>query len=500
MRPGAATVAAALAAAALAALAAHAAAKPQVEHVVVLMLENRSFDHMLGFLAANKSLGINGCYAGRPGCTNPLDPTDPASPLVPYTDDAVYVQVSDPHHSFEATTAQVYGGRQAVPGHDDDPPMSGFIANYENGSLIMSCFAPEHVPAMTTLATEFAVLDAWHSAIPGPTEVNRLMTMSATSHGSAANDKLRLALGYPQRTVFEQLDDSSFNRTWGVFFELFPTALFLDYPRQPKNWKKLHTMETFRKKAAAGDLPSFSFLEPQYYDITELFPANDMHPDHDVAAGDKLVADVYEAVRSGPKWNSTLLLVVYDEHGGFPDSVKPPATGVPSPDGIVADDVQPPFDFDRLGVRVPAIAVSPLIRRNTVVSSLHSHSSIPATVRELLTPDQAPLTARDAWAKPFGAAVLNLDEPRTDCPASVPHASSHRGVTPGLLEGDAIGSRPLHEFQQSIVSAAAGLRGVDRPPRGITEREAARFCSGELARLVRRPLADTAAMFGPGPL
>lgn len=495
-----------LAACALAALACalcSAVASP-VDHVVVLVLENRSYLHLLGFHPSHTS----SCpvEADPTSCAVPRDPLDPSSELVHANADAVYRQVADPRHSYNATMMQVYGDR--VAGKGVAPTMSGFVADYLNRTPdqdeIMACFSGEHVPTTYALASEFALLSRWFSGIPGPTEVNRLMVNSATSDGSATNNHTRLAAGYPQRTIFESLDDSASNATWGVYFDLFPTALFFDYPRRPSNWGKLHGWNQFHKDAAAGTLPSYSFLEPRYYDVTELFPANDNHPDHDVSLGERLVADVYASLRASPKWNRTLLLVTYDEHGGFPDPVPPPSSGVPSPDGVVADDVVPPFNFDRLGVRVPAIAVSPLIPRGTVVGKAprheYSHSSIPATVRELLAPDQPFLTARDAWSDSF-ASVLSLSEPRTDCPKTMPVPGSHRGVTPGVPVGDEIGRRPLHGFQKSMVAAAEGLNGntAPAPLDSLSSRQAAEFIARETNRLLRRPVTDMAGVFGSAP-
>lgn len=111
--------------------------------------------------------------------------------------------------------------------------------------------------------------------------------------------------------------------------------------------------------------------------------ANDQHPDHDVSAGDQLIKDVYEAVRSSPLWEKTALVITYDEHGGFYDHVPPP-TGVPNPDGLNSTD--DPFDFTRLGVRVPTVVISPWVKQGTVVHAKpagegqYEHSSIISTV------------------------------------------------------------------------------------------------------------------------
>lgn len=148
-----------------------------IEHVIVLMLENRSFDHMLGFL---KTLvpDLEGCVPDAKGCSNPTDLSDPTSAAVTVDDTAVYSQVS-PSHSIAGTTEQIY------PASSTEPTMQGFIASYAgkttNGADIMKCFSPDHLPVMSNLTREFTIIDGWHAGVPGPTMPNRAYAISATS-------------------------------------------------------------------------------------------------------------------------------------------------------------------------------------------------------------------------------------------------------------------------------------------------------------------------------
>ncbi|CAA0833501.1 Non-specific phospholipase C2 [Striga hermonthica] len=191
-------------------------------------------------------------------------------------------------------------------------------------------------------------------------------------------------------------------------------------------------------------------------------PANDDHPSHDVHQGQMFVKEVYEALRSGPQWNETLLVITYDEHGGFYDHVPTPNVGVPSPDGIVGPD---PFyfKFDRLGVRVPTIAVSAWINKGTVVhgpngsptpTSEYEHSSIPATVRKIFNLTSPPLTKREEWAGTFDSILNILKEPRTDCPEQLPSPVEIR-------QGEANEDAQVSEFQQELIQLAAVLKGED---------------------------------------
>jgi phospholipase C len=330
----------------------------------------------------------------------------------------------DPAHSVPDTTEQVFCG---APESTNPAPMNGFAMSGIHRSIgpqvPFGMFSPQHVPIMSTLAAEFAVFDRYHSSIPGPTQVNRMYVNTATSHGAAFNNDQQLIEGYPQHTIFEDIDKSGLD--WGIFYAEVPSVLFLSYVRKPSSLKNLHTYEDFRARAASGTLPTYSFMEPRYFAVTNAFDATDQHPSHSMAAGEGFIKEIYEELRASPKWNNTLFIVTYDEHGGFFDHVPTPVEGVPNPDGMVSAD--PPFNFTRLGVRVPFLAISPLIPRGTIVhepvgpepTSHYEHSSIPATLRKMFNLTGDFLTKRDAWAGTF-ESVLSLSVPRTDCPEKLP--------------------------------------------------------------------------------
>lgn len=184
------------------------------------------------------------------------------------------------------------------------------MGNTTGGEWIMKMFAPPHVPVITTLANEYAVIDHWYSAIPGPTEVNRAYQLSATSHGYTKNMEIVDHLGMPQKTIFESMDDAG--SSWAVYFNDFPSTLL--FRNMWEHLDKLHSFDTFLEDASKGELPAFSWIEPRYYDDFGK-AAQDEHPDHDVAEGEALIRDVYDALRASPTWNETLFLVTYDEHG-----------------------------------------------------------------------------------------------------------------------------------------------------------------------------------------
>jgi phospholipase C len=317
--------------------------------------------------------------------------------------------------------------------------------------------------------------------------VNRVYLFSATSHGYANGGALQAIEGYPQRTIFENLDDSKYNRTWGLYFEEIPSAWFMKYTRHFPH--RAHGYKRFLEDAANGTLPSFSFVDPIYTDSPN-FPGTDQHPDHDVGLGDQLIKQVYEAVRNGPLWNKTMLLITYDEHGGFFDHVGPPHDS-PSPDNITAEDCTPPFNFDRLGVRVPAIVVSPWVPKGQVIHEPNTthfeHSSLSATLLNLLIPDQTFLTARDAWAAPFDF-VLSLDKPRVDCPRTIPAAPSHREVFGNLLPFHKIGTRPASHLHKNLVQMASGLNNgvMEHDGEGFTEADSHYYMRDRVNEFLKR--------------
>ncbi|KAA8544625.1 hypothetical protein F0562_022637 [Nyssa sinensis] len=433
----------------------HSSATPSpIKVVVVLVMENRSFDHMLGWM---KKLNpeINGVDGSE---SNPLSTTDPNSPLVFFHNQSHFVD-PDPGHSFQAIREQIFGSNNTSL---NPPPMNGFAQQAHSmdpamPQSVMNGFNPDTVAVYKALVSEFAVCDRWFASVPSSTQPNRLFVHSGTSHGATSNIPALLAKGYPQRTIFENLDDAGIS--FGIYFQNIPATLFYRNLRKLKYLSKFRPYGLFFKSdASKGKLPGYVVVEQRYMD-SKVEPANDDHPSHDVYQGQMFVKEVYETLRAGPQWNETLLVITYDEHGGFYDHVATPVSGVPSPDGIVGPE---PFlfRFDRLGVRVPTIMVSPWIEKGIVVhgpkgspfaTSEYEHSSIPATVKKIFNLSSPFLTKRDAWAGTF-QGILSRTEPRTDCPEQLP--------TPVKIRvEEAKEDAKLSEFQQEMVQLAAVLKG-----------------------------------------
>ncbi|EXB70660.1 Phospholipase C 3 [Morus notabilis] len=458
-----------------------------IKTVVVLVQENRSFDHILGWM---KSLNpeIDGVTGSE---SNPISTSDPESNRVFFRDGSAYVD-PDPGHSIQAIYEQVFG----EPWTEESaakalaPKMEGFAQNAERtqegmAEVVMSGFRPEAVPVYRELVSEFAVCDRWFASLPSSTQSNRLYLHSATSHGLTGNDTEQLIKGFPQKTVFESLDEDGYS--FGIYYQQFPNCFFYRNLRKLKYTNKFHQFDLhFKKHCKEGKLPNYVVIEPRYYDLLST-PANDDHPSHDVSEGQRFIKEVYEALRASPQWNEIFFLILYDEHGGFYDHVPTPVTGVPSPDDIVGPAPYN-FNFDRLGVRVPAILISPWIERGTVLhgpsgpnaSSEFEHSSIAATVKKIFNLKNF-LTKRDEWAGTFESVFLSRTIPRTDCPVTLPEPIRLREADQAKEDAH------VSEFQAELVQMAATLNGdhnKDVYPHklvdNLTVSEAAKYCDGAI--------------------
>ncbi|CAK7330637.1 unnamed protein product [Dovyalis caffra] len=428
-----------------------------IKTVVVVVMENRSFDHMLGWMKK-----INPEINGVDGTQwNPLNITDPNSQKFFVNNQAQYVD-PDPGHSFQAIREQIFGSEDTS---KNPPPMNGFAQqafsmdpSTNMSRDVMNGFQPDMIAVYKTLASEFAVFDRWFASVPSSTQPNRLFVHSGTSAGATSNIPALLVKGYPQRTIFENLDDAGIS--WGIYYQNIPATLFYRNLRKLKYITRFHPYGlSFKQHAKQGKLPGYAVIEQRYMDM-KVAPANDDHPSHDVYQGQMFVKEVYETLRASPQWNETLMVITYDEHGGFYDHVATPVSGVPSPDGIVGPE---PFlfKFDRLGVRVPTIMVSPWIEKGTVVhgpngspfpTSEYEHSSIPATVKKLFNISSPFLTKRDEWAGTFEGIVQARTEPRTDSPEQLPIPTQIRKSEPNE-------DAKLSEFQQELLQLAAVLKG-----------------------------------------
>ena len=400
-----------------------------LKHIVVLMMENRSFDHMLGAMRAEDAR-INGLTGTE---SNPDTTNEPAK-VAPKA--AFQGQFDpDPDHHFPAVHKQLYFG---TPGPPARPSMQGFVQSYYdqledvgNSRQIMYYFKTGTLPVLHGLARNYAVFNGWFSSIPGPTVCNRAFAHYGTSYGKASLDIFYIPDEYKNKykSIYERLQAAG--RTTKLYY-FDPSSSTQEVVNLLQNQPQIFaTYQQFLKDCEAGVLPDYSFVEPNYSDHTAPdgagLPASDQHPDHDVRAGEEFIASIYNAIRNNDDlWNSTALLITYDEHGGIYDHVQPPACkGLDGFTASMDDTGGVAFSFDRLGVRVPAILISPWIAKSTVVPGpedpvngrVFEHASIPATVTQHFIGASDERTDREKQAETFLDLLGDVRRPDEDCPS-----------------------------------------------------------------------------------
>ena len=417
-------------------------AAPKIEHVFVLMFENRSFDHMFGFS------GITGVDVdGNPAVFNEgFDPmvnknVDPTTGTdVPVSEGAEFFLKGvdkDPGHEFENTLTSLAGAGATyspVPGGYPAINNSGFIENYQAAhtpARIMKCFSESNLPILNRLAREFAICDHWFSSLPGPTWPNRFFALAASSGGLDDSPSTLDIVGattvngyrFENGNIFDLLDDYCID--WKIFEgDEFPVSFALAGMNLNALQGRFKDFEDFATEVNKPDFSDqFIFIEPKYgahgFDVTgpgDFACGNSMHPLDDVRRGELLVKHVYETIRNSPHWEKSMLLVMFDEHGGFYDHVAP-KSAVPPGDLINTDYVKNHFQFDQLGVRVPALVISPYTPKNVIDNTEYDHTSMLATVERLF--GMRNLTNRDKHANDL-LHLLPLSTPRTDAPTSLP--------------------------------------------------------------------------------
>ena len=468
----------------------------KIEHIVVLMMENRSFDNVLGWLYPDNPdfRGVNSAMNNpnqRGGFAYVTKGTDFTAPY------------PDPNEPYEYVYQQMYipPGKPApllpIPNTQETPPMTGFVNDYAdaikaandklqqegnpflfdvNPDIIMNCFAPESLPVINGLAQSYAVCDNWLSSVPTQTFPNRSFVHAATSSGNVYNtwktgehiwDVGVFVNNTP--TIYNLLSEN--NIDWKIYHGgplLLCNALInqeqlrdyaLTHHFSPYSKASLFNKHTFKYDVENNSLPPYSFIEPNMLCSDKYGPENDMHPAYaiiehgsptDVRYGEELIYDVYTTLRSNEEiWNKTLLIITFDEHGGCFDHFPTPPPPTVSPDGVVIPYTNGKnggsnFDFTRFGVRVPAVLVSPLIEQGTICHTQFDHTSVIKTVSNKWLKGQN-LTKRDLAANDL-SEVLSLTTARTDNLEYTP-------LTPPPFTG--CGKQPLSPLQQDLLAAAA---------------------------------------------
>ena len=440
-----------------------------ISHVVLLLLENQSFDRMLGCFRE--------IYPDLEGIAPPGQPanfnTDAAGVKYEQCPTRTKQVNPDPKHEVRFVLQQIQNNNAGF--------VLDFANNYPSTSQeqrqeIMGFYPMDFLPALHALAREFTICDHWFSSLPGPTWPNRFFALTGTCNGQALmpegpkDPQLATYIDQTQDTIFDRLNARQ--RSWRVYYYDFPSSLLLRHQRKPENLLHYHKIDDFFAHSNKGDLPDFTFIEPKYFGADQ----NDDHPPHNIMKGEKLIADVYNAIRANPNlWQSTLLVITFDEHGGFYDHVSPPAA-VPPDDKPARIDPENPteiFRFDRLGVRVPAVLVSPWVAKR-VEQTVFDHTSLLKYVIDKWNLDT--LGARTTAANSIAVALR--DEERNDTPTfiRVPY-SDLVPPDPGLERADLSNHHKALEAFAYLVAkdsgnATAMQKAMQEPSRFIRAKAA----------------------------
>ncbi len=483
----------------------------EIEHIVVLMMENRSFDSMLGYLKRDGMDQVRGLTGAEwnpdeRGQRCPVRPCDLSEPLTKLYDpchgaDCVAEQLADGNHGFVTNFMDKFIRDDGTVDPAFDPQYRDLVMRYYTGDLL---------PVYDALARAFCVCDAWHSSVPGDTWPNRLYSL-AGRHAKRAPPSwfervrnllpggLKKKLGsipiYEVEAFTRQLEA----RQWR-WYSHDPATLrmadksYRDFRRQKMKFRdlqrdnfayfdrrrvsfltefvegKVTARDSFLDDAARGQLRNVSWIDPNFVDVNVLDPdSNDDHPPTSVLAGQALVLEVYEALYKSQAWNETLLIVVYDEHGGYFDHVEPPAAH---------DDPE----FKTLGVRVPALVIGPRVRQQ-VCHTLFDHTTLIKTILTCFVSEEGGQRARALAAMPrrvreaehLGSVIG--DEVRTDLPApaelrpkvdrnlALMRDSRRAAEKAASRAPDGVGQlHEFHEFQEEFLRFAQRMREKGLPP------------------------------------
>jgi phospholipase C len=459
----------------------------KVEHVVVLMLENRSFDHMLGYLSLEGGRGdVDGLGAelvnrheGRAYRVHHLGSTAIAD---------------DPEHSSDAVGLQLGGGK-----------MDGFVASFArtlehlgvpdaDPGRVMGYYNAVDVPVYDHLAREFAICDRWFSSVPGATWPNRLYAISGRAAGSRDDLPPHVPPIYRQPSFVRHLDAHGLSWRWYCFetgtlrladahYRLGHHDRFAFFSHTSLNWKERLERSidleapSFIEDAAHGTLPSVAWIDPNFSNFNPIgFQPNDDHAPADIKDGQELVLAIYHALATGPHWEKTLLIIFYDEHGGFFDHVPPPE----APDDN-------PGTFGCYGVRVPALIVSPWVEPGSVSHTVFDHTTIIKTILLRFCPEalRKPkrhqrllarlrthgqpryMGTRVAHANDLGELLARTEpRPPPDRYALIEDAAARAAARAEgtSAEDDVLTRQPATDLQKRIAAANRELRRLGHPP------------------------------------
>lgn len=400
---------------------------PPITNLFVLVLENRAFDHMLGFSGITGTDAVSGLGTSINGLLGTESNSFNGATFT-VSKPAEFSMTVGPGHEFPDALEQLSGARARYPPGGPYPKIdnSGYVADFvasggqANPGDIMKCYDPSQLPVLVALANEFAVCDNWFSSMPGPTWPNRFFTLAASSGGLDHSPTVREMIQWESVDGYRFQNGSIFDQPGLSFWRIYAGGDLAI--AQALKGITVFDITSYSRFANDISLPSypyqFTYIEPNYgHVLTDYKGGASQHPLDDVTSGEALIKQTYEAIRNSPHWNSSMLIITWDEHGGFYDHATPPPAIAPGDSPQVASVNQFGFDFKQYGARVPGVVVSPLIPHNAIDHRLYDHASIPATA-ELLFGLNA-MTQRDAKANNL-VALASLPTPR-NTPTTLPN-------------------------------------------------------------------------------
>jgi phospholipase C len=358
----------------------------KINHIVVLMQENRSADTYFGQLHSEGQPA----YKAEPTTGNP-NPLVSGSTIVPFHKTSL-CETSDLNHSWNGTHQEWNNGAMNGFTAANDISSANADATDPTGSRTMGYYDQTDLPFYYSLYNTFATDDRYFASVLSQTYPNRFYLLAGTSFGHIRNDAPPPG-GWPQKTIFDLLGAA--NISWKIYYAQFPFGAFFSYVQQ--HMDHVAPISQYYADAAAGKLPSVSFVDPFFIGAPNT--ETDEHPSSNVQVGQNFSYSVYQALRTGPNWPDSAMFLTYDEHGGFYDHVAPPPAVAPD---AIAPMLQPgdtPGGFNQYGIRVPVVVISPYAKPHYVSHVVDDHTSI---LRFIETRYGLPsLTARDAAADPM---------------------------------------------------------------------------------------------------
>jgi phospholipase C len=427
----------------------------KIKTIVVVMMENRSFDHILGYLSLPpfNRVDVDG-LSNDPGWLARFTNYDTGQAIQPFLNPDPYDMPDD----FDPPHERVNMAGNLGPLQNNVYPMNGFVSaipstvstNPEVRKLVMSYFGAEQVPMSHFFAQNFAICDRWFSTIPAGTQPNRLMSMNGISMIDINHDILP-----PQNMVYDWL--TAHGVSWRVYHQGIPffTMMLKWVPEilSSNLFRSFGDLASDLMNSSPDELPQVIFVEPTYQDAPHLGFATDEHAPSGVSNGQEFLMQVYNALANSPFWQNALMIVDYDENGAFFDHVSPPMISTNPQNGAVWNDHSP---FISLGPRVPGYVISPFVKPGSVYRGILDHTSVLKLIAEKFDANRSYSPFVDARPVQSISAMLNFDNPILNPPAA-PALNAYLASRPPAPTGATV-PMPNTNLQMGFQKAVTSLK------------------------------------------